>query len=164
MKKQLSLFLLCLFPMFAIGEDYPIYWPAFWMMPEDWTSGWPTCGEIDIFESIDNKERAWHTIHSNWSYNLKNTNNPKSTSDESVTSWAVKHDPNFTYETLFDWVRVYQSRPTHYIPTDVENILCKDSTQAEGVYDLSGRKIAETPTSAMQRGLYVYKGKKIVIK
>ena len=197
--------------------------PAFWMMPEDRTGGWPTCGEIDIFESIDNKERAWHTIHSNWSYNLKNTNNPKSTSDESVTvsqwhtyalewesqelrwyvddkqvfsykksndesilgqgqwpfdkefylilnqsvgngSWAVKHDPNFTYETLFDWVRVYQLRPTHYIPTDVENILCKDNTQAEGVYDLSGRKIAETPTSAMQRGLYVYKGKKIVIK
>ena len=141
MKKQLSLFLLCLFPMFVIGEDYPINWPAFWMMPEDRTSGWPTCGEIDIFESIDNKERAWHTIHSNWSYNLKNTNNPKSTSDESVTSWAVKHDPNFTYETLFDWVRVYQSRPTHYIPTDVENILCKDNTQAEGVYGLSRKSV-----------------------
>ncbi|RYZ57492.1 MAG: glycoside hydrolase family 16 protein [Proteobacteria bacterium] len=27
-------------------------WPAFWMMPEDQTQGWPNCGEIDIFEQV----------------------------------------------------------------------------------------------------------------
>ena len=27
-------------------------WPAFWMMPEDQSKGWPTCGEIDILEEV----------------------------------------------------------------------------------------------------------------
>lgn len=27
-------------------------WPAFWMMPEDQSDGWPKCGEIDIMEEV----------------------------------------------------------------------------------------------------------------
>lgn len=27
-------------------------WPAFWMMPEDQSQGWPVCGEIDIMENV----------------------------------------------------------------------------------------------------------------
>lgn len=27
-------------------------WPAFWMMPEDQSGGWPACGEIDIMEQV----------------------------------------------------------------------------------------------------------------
>jgi Beta-glucanase/Beta-glucan synthetase len=27
-------------------------WPAFWMMPVDFSEGWPQCGEIDIMEEI----------------------------------------------------------------------------------------------------------------
>ena len=27
-------------------------WPAIWMMPEDFTGGWPACGEIDIMEVL----------------------------------------------------------------------------------------------------------------
>lgn len=52
--------------------------PAFWMMPEDQSAGWPDCGEIDIFESIDGQNRTWHTIHSNWTYDLGYTGNPQS--------------------------------------------------------------------------------------
>lgn len=27
-------------------------WPAFWMMPNDFSKGWPRCGEIDIMEEV----------------------------------------------------------------------------------------------------------------
>ena len=65
--------------------------PAFWMMPQDNSAGWPNAGEIDIFETIDTQKRAWHTVHTNWTYNLKKTNNPQSSSNESVTvqDWHV---------------------------------------------------------------------------
>lgn len=46
--------------------------PAFWMMPEDQSAGWPKCGEIDIWEQINNEDRAYHTVHTNWTYNLGN--------------------------------------------------------------------------------------------
>jgi beta-glucanase (GH16 family) len=66
--------------------------PAFWMMPEDQSAGWPDCGEIDIWETIDSQERSWHTVHSNWTYDLGNTNNPKSSFNV-----ATSHDRYHTY-------------------------------------------------------------------
>lgn len=141
--------------------------PALWMMPEDQSAGWPDCGEIDIFETIDAQERSWHTVHSNWTYDLGHSNNPTSSFNTAVNldryhtyalewdetslvwyvdgvevgryskstnqsylnqgqwpfdkhfhlilnqsvgngSWAANADVTHTYETLFDWVRVYQ--------------------------------------------------------
>lgn len=146
--------------------------PAFWMMPQDNSAGWPNAGEIDIWEQINRDNYAHHTVHSNWTYNLGKTNNPKSTSKEWADmdewhiyalewdatqlrwyldgeqvfsynkkaadtdalnngqwpfdkafyiilnqsvgngSWAAKPDEAFTYETLFDYVRVYQIEKT----------------------------------------------------
>lgn len=40
--------------------------PAFWLMPQVNTGGWPVGGEIDIWEQIDASEIAYHTIHSGW--------------------------------------------------------------------------------------------------
>ncbi len=141
--------------------------PAIWLMPEDQSAGWPNCGEIDIWEMIDTQNTSYHTVHSNWTYNLGNKNNPKSsfnlsvpmttwhtyglewdetsltwyvdgqrvgsyeksTSDDALSkgqwpfdkdyhvilnqsvgngSWAANADVTHTYETEFDWVRVYQ--------------------------------------------------------
>ena len=52
--------------------------PAFWMMPAKSKKGWPHEGEIDIWEQINNENKAYHTLHSNWTFNLKHKNDPRS--------------------------------------------------------------------------------------
>lgn len=73
--------------------------PAFWMMPEDQSGGWPNDGEIDIWETIDSQERSWHTIHTNWTYNMKQTGSPQSsfnvaTSLDRYHIFAMEWDEN----------------------------------------------------------------------
>jgi glycosyl hydrolase family 16 len=131
--------------------------PAFWMMPDDQKDGWPACGEIDIWEQIDNQQTAYHTLHTGYRtsmyavsencptdryhtfgfewdaekmiwyldgkqvgrYNKSSNSDPRSWPfdksfyiilNQSVGSgaWAANADVNHTYETRFDWVRVYQ--------------------------------------------------------
>jgi beta-glucanase (GH16 family) len=40
-------------------------WPAFWLMGDSlhYGTGWPTCGELDIFEQINGAMTAYGTIH-----------------------------------------------------------------------------------------------------
>ena len=65
--------------------------PAAWMMPQPPAKGWPYGGEIDIFESIDTVNRAYHTIHSHWTYHLGNGSNPQHGFNEEMTvaEWHV---------------------------------------------------------------------------
>lgn len=58
--------------------------PAFWLLPVDGTGGWPTAGEIDIFEQINATNTAYHTVHTNWTYTLGNKTNPTSSFNETV--------------------------------------------------------------------------------
>ena len=160
--------------------------PAFWMMPNKSTyGGWPSSGEIDIFEQINNENTSYHTIHSHWAngagdgglgnggnpqkggtsatttgdyhvYGLEWTENmltwfvngkkvfsyAKSTNQDDLDQkqwpfdkpfylilnqsvgnggWAANPDLNFTYETKFDWVRVYQKADGDLI-TGVNNV------------------------------------------
>lgn len=160
--------------------------PAFWMMPNKSTyGGWPSSGEIDIFEQINNENTSYHTIHSHWAngagdgglgnggnpqkggtsatttgdyhvYGLEWTENmltwfvngkkvfsyAKSTNQDDLDKkqwpfdkpfylilnqsvgnggWAANPDLNFTYETKFDWVRVYQKADGDLI-TGVNNV------------------------------------------
>ena len=37
--------------------------PAFWLMPTNNIGGWPHGGEIDIWEVINNEDRAYGTVH-----------------------------------------------------------------------------------------------------
>ena len=222
--------------------------PAFWMMPEDQSAGWPDCGEIDIWETIDAQERSWHTVHSNWTYDLKYTNNPKSSfdvatshdryhtyglewnedklawfvdgkkvgeyaksTDESHLSegqwpfdkhfhlilnqsvgnnaWAANADINHTYETRFDWVRVYQKEGMKNtqgtVTAGVAEVFEADKATVEAVdggvkvtvsspmkvvvYDLAGRTVAEknivtSSYFALPQGVYVVCDKKVSVK
>lgn len=73
------------------------HFPAFWMMPENQSAGWPDCGEIDIWEAIDTDGRSYHTIHSNWTYDLGNKNNPQSSFNT-----GVSYDRYHTYGLKWD--------------------------------------------------------------
>lgn len=221
------------------------HFPAFWMMPEDQSAGWPDCGEIDIWEAIDTDGRSYHTIHSNWTYDLGNKNNPKSSFNTGVTydryhtyglewdektliwyvdgkevgrynksanasqlnqgqwpydkhfhlilnqsvgngSWAKDADVNHTYETRFDWVRVYQRKGMKNTDGTVGiaavsdrndvAVRCVDGgvvISAENdievsVYDVTGRKVAaanvcDSAFVPLERGVYLVVGKKVVV-
>ena len=220
--------------------------PAFWMMPEDQSAGWPDCGEIDIWETIDSQERSWHTVHSNWTYDLGNTNNPKSSFNvytshdryhtyglkwdatsliwyvdgkevgrytkstnqsqldqgqwpfdkhfhlilnQSVgnNAWAANADVTHTYETRFDWVRVYQTPGMENTDGTVGVVEITDDSAARvwvvdggvevsvdaprcvAVYDVAGREVAAafvsgTHSFVLPGGVYVVDGTKVVIK
>ena len=190
--------------------------PAFWMMPADNSKGWPNAGEIDIWETIDNGDVAYGTVHTNWTYNLNKCGNGgnmggidyslwhvyavewnatsitwyvdgqkmwtynKSTDQNALNngqwpfdapfyiilnqsvgngSWAAPADESFTYETLFDWVRVYQ-KPEY---TGIEDVLNEEeqvsANSSNTVYDLQGRMVQDLKVG----GLYIVDGKKVVM-
>lgn len=200
------------------------HFPAFWMMPEDQKDGWPDCGEIDIWEAIDTDGRSYHTVHSNWTYDLKKTNDPKSSFNTTISydryhtfglswdastliwyvdgkeigryaksadqsrleqgqwpfdkhfhlmlnqsvgngSWAANADVNHTYETRFDWVRVYQKAGmynTSGMVSDIDEVT-HQSLAVEAIYTLQGVRL-EGPVEALPKGLYIIGNKKIYVK
>lgn len=53
------------------------YWPAFWMLPE--TAEWPQGGEIDIMEHLNYDSVVYQTVHSNYTFVLKQKTPPPGT-------------------------------------------------------------------------------------
>ena len=222
--------------------------PAFWMMPQDNSAGWPNAGEIDIFEQIDNEDKSYHTIHSHWANGsadggLGNSGKPQKSASSATTtgdyhvyainwsekvikwfvngkqvfsyakstnqadldklqwpfdkpfylilnqsvgngSWAKPCDPTFTYETVFDYVRVYQtdgqsiSVPTGIAEAETSSLdfyvrqgkvlLVAPDEQHVSIYDLQGRAVFSemvqgNRTVYLPKGVYVLNGKKIMV-
>ena len=71
-------------------------------------------------------------------------------------SWAANADTSHTYETLFDWVRVYQ--PTSI--TAIDDIRNNESglRNNDEWYTLDGRKV----TGQLKKGIYIVGGKKVL--
>ena len=198
--------------------------PAFWMMPEDQSAGWPDCGEIDIWEVIDTQNKSYHTIHSNWSYDLGKTNEPQSSFNTGCTydryhtyglewnetsliwyldgkevgrytkstnqshldqgqwpfdkhfhlilnqsvgngAWAANADITHTYETRFDWVRVYQKNGmlnTNGV-VDAIPVVEQVAPESKAVYTIQGVRLNNSVES-LPEGIYIVDGKKVVIK
>ena len=53
-------------------------WPAFWLLPFD-NEQWPYGGEIDIMERLNGESIAYQTVHSHYTYNLKQNEPVKGT-------------------------------------------------------------------------------------
>ena len=102
-------------------------------------------------------------------------------------AWAADADVTHTYETRFDWVRVYQKKGmsntngtvgvesvvadddviVNVLGYGVEVILSKPANVS--VYDISGREITGTYVNGihrfvLQKGVYVVCGKKVIVK
>jgi len=43
---------------------------AIWLFPAPYSTPWPTGGEVDIVEHLNNNTNMWQTVHSNYTYNL----------------------------------------------------------------------------------------------
>uniref|UniRef100_UPI003FED4D9E glycoside hydrolase family 16 protein n=1 Tax=Prevotella sp. TaxID=59823 RepID=UPI003FED4D9E len=218
--------------------------PAFWLMPEDNSAGWPTAGEIDLWEQIDEENKTYHTVHTHVTYDL-NLARPNSGSaytdasayhviamewtptlltwyvdgakafsyakstDQSLLSkgqwpydkpfyiilnqsvgngsWAKPCDVNFEYETLFDYVRIYQKegqiieKPTvsvNGVPTAAANIdfyaceggvkLVTPENRMVRIVDLQGRTVYNRIVQgnvfvALPKGVYIIDGKKLMV-
>ena len=86
-------------------------------------------------------------------------------------SWAKSPDTEFTYETQFDWVRVFQKD----MPTGIEDVQWSSNTrrskgksmfdgEASNWYTLDGRLISTEANPSLKKGLYIHRGRKVVIK
>ena len=217
--------------------------PAFWLMPQDNSAGWPNAGEIDIWEQIDTENKTYHTVHTHCTHDLHlalpnsgstHTNaadyhvitldwtptlltwyvdGTKAFSyaktkqsfllergqwpydkpfylilNQSVGngSWAKNCDVNFEYETLFDYVRLYQKDGEGDITSAVKDVktsgsaldvyaqqggllLVAPEAQKVDVYSISGTRVFSGLVQgnrfvSLTKGVYVVAGKKIVVK
>ena len=217
--------------------------PAFWLMPQDNSTGWPNAGEIDIWEQIDTENKTYHTVHTHCTHDLHlalpnsgstHTNaadyhvitldwtptlltwyvdGTKAFSyaktkqsfllergqwpydkpfylilNQSVGngSWAKNCDVNFEYETLFDYVRLYQKDGEGDITSAVKDVktsgsaldvyaqqggllLVAPEAQKVDVYSISGTRVFSGLVQgnrfvSLTKGVYVVAGKKIVVK
>lgn len=219
--------------------------PAFWMMPQDNSAGWPYAGEIDIWEQIDAQNTTWHTIHTRWANSTadgalcqgQGNNPPKSGTGTAINGeyhtfglewtptilkwfvdgkqvfsyaksanqsdldlgqwpfdkpfyiilnqsvgnggWAANADTSFTYETLFDWVRVYKDNNVDGLSNVTASTL--DVTTAPGiirivspeeaavsVVDMAGRVVFSgivqgNKTISVGSGVYAVGGQKVLV-
>ena len=73
-------------------------------------------------------------------------------------SWARPADESFTYETLFDWVRVYR-KPEY---TGIDDVLTDEVntlvSNVNAVYDMLGSLFKDMKSG----GLYIVDGKKVL--
>lgn len=84
-------------------------------------------------------------------------------------SWAKNADTSHTYETRFDYIRVYQQQAlTDRIGlVGNEEAGNQDAANRKYVYDLSGRCIrpsALAPHLSLKKGIYLQNGHKVVVR
>ena len=75
-------------------------------------------------------------------------------------SWAKNAETNYTYETHFDWIRVYQKRNGD---DGIRAVTRQDTswpTQTDSMFDLCGRRMDRR----VQKGVYLLAGRKVAVR
>ncbi len=84
-------------------------WPAFWMMPDDFSKGWPACGEIDIMEEVGvDANITSSSIHCESYNHVKNT--------QKTASRTIPGAENEYHVYALEWTK-------DYIKTYVDGVL-----------------------------------------
>ena len=79
-------------------------WPAYWMMPDNFSLGWPKCGEIDIMEEVGaNANYTSSSIHCDSYNHVKGTQKTK----EQYTANAESDFHIYALEWTSDYIRTY---------------------------------------------------------
>lgn len=88
-----------------LGKGAPGAWPAIWMMPFKSEQGWPNDGEIDIMERLNYDGFVYHTLHTNYTYNLGITKEP-------MNSLTTEINP---YEFNVFEVQIWENEVVFYV-------------------------------------------------
>lgn len=137
-------------------------WPAFWMLPE--TGQWPDGGEIDIMEHLNHDSIAYQTVHSYYTYVLKEDNNPPHGSigpidRDGYNTYAVEILPDSLVFSIngkrtFAYPRIRTDKTGQY-PFGTPYYLLVDM-QIEGAW-VGKANPAELPVKLMVDWIKVYK-------
>lgn len=86
-------------------------WPAFWMMPDDFSRGWPACGEIDIMEEV-----GYHPNYTSSSIHCKNYYHSIGTqkTHERYTAGAEDSFHTYALEWTEDAMKFYVDGNHHF--------------------------------------------------
>lgn len=86
-------------------------WPAFWMMPDDFSRGWPGCGEIDIMEEVGyHPNYTSSSIHCMKYYHAIGTQK----THEQLTAGAEDGYHIYALEWTPDALKFYVDRKLHF--------------------------------------------------
>lgn len=96
-------------------------WPAIWMLPEE--GQWPLGGEIDIMERLHRESIAYQTIHTHYTYNLKQKHPPQGTTapidPDGYNIYSVELGPDslrffINHHHTFTYPRIETNLPGQY--------------------------------------------------
>ncbi len=86
-------------------------WPAYWMMPDDFSRGWPGCGEIDIMEEV-----GYHANYTSSSIHCASYNHKNNTqkTHEQLTAGAEDGYHIYALEWTPEALNFYVDRKLHF--------------------------------------------------